>query len=130
MLLIEKHNPWHLLIEKHIRGSTPRGLKKEKGITAFQYPGRRKRKGITAGFARALDPEFSEQYARVCARLCLVLCDNSCPVVSTAGKQLVTRSWTSNVRRETHEHADAPLDIHLVAALGKQLGSDRFIAKS
>jgi hypothetical protein len=36
MLLIEKHNPWHLLIEKHIWGSTPRGTKKEeKGIMRY-----------------------------------------------------------------------------------------------
>jgi hypothetical protein len=62
------------------------------------------------------DPEFS----RVCARLCLVLCDNFCPVVSTAGKQLVTRSWTANVRRETHEHADAPHALVLLRA-----GSER-----
>ena len=40
MLLIEKHNPWHLLIEKHIWGS-PRGMKKKKkGITALQTPPR------------------------------------------------------------------------------------------
>ena len=39
MLLIEKTYPWRLLIEKHIRGSTPRGTKKEGNHPSINHRG-------------------------------------------------------------------------------------------
>jgi hypothetical protein len=55
MLLIEKHNPWRLLlIEKHIWGP-PGGRKKRKGIIAFLGAGAKKASGFVARYASSSD---------------------------------------------------------------------------